>query len=89
MSKLLEALALLPESELEEIVGTHFGNMLFGLVTTDSREEELENLKVVNALRVNPLVLAMSEESQADLRKLFDSAESLLSIDDASEDEDD
>jgi hypothetical protein len=82
MSLLKETLVALPDDALEDMVLTHFGNMIFGLATADSREEELENLEKVKALRNDPIVQALSETAKADMYRLLDSAASLLEIDD-------
>lgn len=86
MQKLLEALATLPEAEIEEMVGMYFDNQLFAIVAEDTPEKQSENLKKLNEIRNHVLVAALSESARAEMNELIDSAERLVSINDDDED---
>jgi hypothetical protein len=88
MSKLIDALANLPEAEVEELVGMYFADKILEIASDDTREKLEENMQKLNAIRNHPLVAALTDKERQSINSLCNKAEAFLAIDDDELDED-
>jgi hypothetical protein len=87
MSKLIDALANLPEAEVEELVGLYFGDQILEIASNDTPEKLEENKQKLNAIRSHALVAVLSDKKRQSINSLCNKAEAFISIDDNELDE--
>lgn len=87
MSKLIETLAEMPSSEVEDIVLLWVGNEVFKIAANDQPENKEANLYALTQLRFGPLVTSLSADGEAKAADLIDTCVKLVSTDDTEDDE--